>query len=1401
MSGRRYLKNTVLLCGESDGEHFRRTFTIVRRIDEGASSVCYEAYYGKSGRGVLKEFYPQDSYALKRNRQGQLVLSTEFGDACSRFRRAEKEYLKPYEMLLGVRQHSDDQEVASFIPAFEIYHGCDEDGTIIGTTYIWTPEPKLETFDRVCREIHKHPGRSPEHKLVTVLTAVESLTRCICALHCAGMVHRDIKPSNFGFIRRGNETLTQTLSMFDINSICSVYEDTEKGMGTEGYMEPEARQESATNQTDLYSIGAVLFHAVIVTDETREGGYLYRSEYYGRLRELVDSSRLIRASEANSHPRLRNILTTILQKCLCARSSRYRNCEELLADLETALYYALPSEIARKSLSGEKWVLADVEKSLDANREKNSMLAIQYHLYEHPLYQCLEEGEDTIRVLVIGFGNYGQKFLDACLQAGQIRGLKLDVTILSGDAMDKKLYLADRPELAEFFNIDGSLPDGKDSYGTVTFELVRLERTDLQADAEILSGRIRERFRDRRLHYIFAALGEDSLNLAAARACRLAVTDRGAEAADCMAAGKPERGCVASCVCEGGRIPKGMREGLAPLYVNAEMRKMRLYPEIERMAFNTHLVWEKNLNVDYRSVRADFRKAYNHDSSVSSVLSLKYKLHSLGIELEEAGFDGAARLFCERISGEGAGRVRNELIWIEHRRWVAEKLCLGWRKIQDLEDCAGGVTKDEKRRRHVCIRRSRPDQRLADEFSPSQWDSISEERLGQLDELDQMSVRLHRMYQKKAEEAEGANLLSGNSMAAIRALIGNGKTVIPSFQEWYSCLKDIRNGDRGKVRLYKGLKKAFLDAAEALPEEKRRSLREQVKAFETLFYPILARAEYRDWKQDDAALIDNIPFVLTYAEDICMAVPYQAGNNDALFENAAAATVVNPASLLYLYLAENEKDVRELERSIPYVAEYMRKKRFRAAVDFVIICRERAASAVNRDFAERLRCLGGGRIRRVRGLPLAETEEPAEVLSDFLRERYAGRRMPVVEKNKSGLSCSLQGAGFYREFPCYRFEPASMAFRELSGCDMLRYIRKKPYLTAADLTAFRLSTGENGRQPEFFEDYKELWKRYCSNRSVWKLLCDVLGNYAEKNDILEEFEKPRQQTKEQKPEEYSYILPSACFGGAAKIIGYLKKQDILEPESSVEGYTSDSCRVRIFDSFGCREKYDRLFSRVYVLMLPDAISLYLNSKNRKVRVAFDNLEVSELRIAGGRSAELAGLMRFFRDKGYVLNLVITPDWKMSFTYGTRRVKELLTAAGRLLEVYVYHEAKASGSFDDVVSSYEIGWGGTGAVNEFDCILTRGFQTLFVECKARTALEQEFYFKLSALAEQFGINAAAVLVADTQEEGWPDIASANAVQRKRGSMLHVVTVWKPEEISDIGNTLLRIAEGTYRSGTE
>jgi hypothetical protein len=43
MKDRQYRKKAILLCGESDGTVFKRTFVIVKKLSESDSSICYEA--------------------------------------------------------------------------------------------------------------------------------------------------------------------------------------------------------------------------------------------------------------------------------------------------------------------------------------------------------------------------------------------------------------------------------------------------------------------------------------------------------------------------------------------------------------------------------------------------------------------------------------------------------------------------------------------------------------------------------------------------------------------------------------------------------------------------------------------------------------------------------------------------------------------------------------------------------------------------------------------------------------------------------------------------------------------------------------------------------------------------------------------------------------------------------------------------------------------------------------------------------------------------------------------------------------------------------------------------------------------------------------------------------------
>ena len=1018
----------------------------------------------------------------------------------------------------------------------------------------------------------------------------------------------------------------------------------------------------------------------------------------------------------------------------------------------------------------------------------NPFLAIQYHLYEYPLYMCCPRSSDTLQVLIIGFNKYGQAFLDACLQNGQIYDKKLSITVLLNQEAEKTAYLSERPELANFYDIDGSLSDRNDSYGCISFVLLGSPKDDHEANINTLSMAMCDQFINKEPHYVFIAYEEIDLSKAFIEVCRTVI--------------ETFHMCFAvSYMCNEAGDTNAPGSSFCPLYITSDIEQKPYHFDIERMAFNTHLIWEKNLNLEYRTVRAEFRKNYNHNSCVSNVVSLKYKLYSLGIDLNTSDFSEAANMFSSLLSEKSNRGLKNMLVWIEHRRWVTEKLCLGWRRIVNLTDCLTGMTKDERQKRHVCIVRSRPDQKLAAEYRSNdnyaKWDTASDAELNQLDELDRMSVELHRTYVEAAKATKKQSVLFGNGLSGIRTLIEGDRRALVTFQEWFTCLKEIWNGEMAKVRQYKSLKVAFINAVNALPAERKNVVREQIKAFEAYFYPVLASMEYKDWKQNDVALIDNIPFILTYTENAYLVIPFATGENNSVFGNVAASTVVSPSRILYLYYAEKKQSVTELTESIPYVMEFMRKKNIKSAVEFILLYPTTFSTLLSEETAKSIVRLGGGRIKQVKRIEVSGIDEISENLTAYLKRRRIGKKLFAVEKNTTAFSYVLQGAGFYKAFPSYQFDSCNMKFRDITDCEMLGYIKKTPYITATDMIALQLSSSESSNHPEFYTDYKELWKVYQEKSAVWKQLCDALEDYSKKNDTIASF---RQKEKNGQEQMYTYTLPFVCYESVDKILRCLRSAEIIEKESTVNHLSTDSCEVVIIDKCGYRREYDKLFSKVYALMLSDSINVCTYPRSREVSVVFDNLEVENFQISGGRVSEMTGLLQYFRDRGYIINL-LTDNGKMNFVYSTRKIKELLTTAGKMLEVYIYHKVKELGKFDDVVSGFEIDWRDTNVKNEFDCILTKGFRTLFVECKARVEISQEFYFKIAELKDRFGVNATAVLIADTQEKPNSAYAPINTMQRRRGNMMDVVTIWRSDEISNIGHTLLKVINGTYMNEEE
>ena len=653
---------------------------------------------------------------------------------------------------------------------------------------------------------------------------------------------------------------------------------------------------------------------------------------------------------------------------------------------------------------------------------------------------------------------------------------------------------------------------------------------------------------------------------------------------------------------------------------------------------------------------------------------------------------------------------------------------------------------------------------------------------------------------KEAERVRKENLLNSRNFAIIRDLAEKDQEALTAFREWFVCLKDIWNGGSSKVWLYKGLKNNLLRAAENMADIDRKSIKEQIKALETRFYPVLASMEYRDYKLDDVALVENIPFVLTYTNSLYLAVPFvSSSDNSKIFQNVASATISNPARILYLCVVEEESDVQGIKETIPYVMAYLNRKHVRAKVEFVIAladgllsCAQQALEGVEGQYKER--------IKQVKYITAPTEEEMPAMLEEYLAGRKKRRKAFVLERNKTALSALMEGAGIYRRFPNFRFDSAAMKFRSLSRCDLLGYISKSPYLTVADMVSLRRSGCRISRQPEFFAEYQELWEEYSKNPGTWKALCRYLGDYAEKYGIIASFKRKDNSQKEQEYQEYQYILPFSCRRSAAKVVGFLKENKFVEARSKVYRYTTDSCKIVIVDRCGCRKEYDRLFANIYALMDPDAIDVFLNTKEHAVKVAFDNLQVSDVSIED-YSGKCRHLLNFFQKLGYVINLEVGErngnNISISFTYATRQIKELLTKGGRMLEVYLYHKVRESGLFDDVMSGFEIEWEDSPEnKNEFDCILTKGFQTVFVECKAVKMMEQDYYYKLKVLAEHFGINVIMVMLRETQEKSYHDTAKLNKNQEERGKKLNIITVRKREEIEHIDETLLKIVNGTY-----
>ncbi len=164
--------------------------------------------------------------------------------------------------------------------------------------------------------------------LKRVVQIMQQILQAVSDAHRHGIIHRDLKPQNILIDQNGNVKITDFGIALALER--STMTKTNTVMGSVHYISPEqARGSIVTKQTDIYSLGIILF-------EMLTGHVPYRGENAVSIimKHYQEAMPSVRDERSEIPQPLENIVLHATAKDL---ENRYATVEEMASDLETCL--------------------------------------------------------------------------------------------------------------------------------------------------------------------------------------------------------------------------------------------------------------------------------------------------------------------------------------------------------------------------------------------------------------------------------------------------------------------------------------------------------------------------------------------------------------------------------------------------------------------------------------------------------------------------------------------------------------------------------------------------------------------------------------------------------------------------------------------------------------------------------------------------------------------------------------------------------------------------------------------------------------------------------------------------------------------------------------------------------
>lgn len=1338
--------------------------SIDRYLGEGTSCVCYEVtvYKDRDTSGqkrVLKLFYPNP-------RNEQIQVNEE-------------------NMKLTIKGYSRNAELVKlgdkFEQAFVLQKELANDEACADVVV----KPDLKFFENEVRYVlyENDYGTCLNLEAITdireFMGKMLELASALEKIHSKDYIYMDLKPENILVSGSGHIKLLDFDAMLDLNRRSEIQpQDIRYATDIPDLIAPEIRPDKwqefnqrknfLHERVDIYSMGAIMFHY-----------------FFGRYPDQTD------ITEDYFRPELKKILRERF------RGQMTEQEQEMLCDIieKTTRYvvtkrYACTADLVKDM---KKLTEISVSHKQDTFKEADPRVRTAYVLDQYPLcdFRHTDSEEQAVMdVLLIGQSIINRSFLLNILGSAQMLNTKLIIRMAipkPKDAICK--YLQEWPLLRKtaeiYFENDRRVNrtvDGK----------------EIQIDSQIVDRPLAELHfyrwtREKETREFLDRIDLTTVSWIIAGDRELEVNKKLAEeiAEYLEETGRKEQAFIGYLDDRGDgydlRKPEKSYKNMILFPFSNNIKNTQDEIQFEKgirgraKFLHKYYLREWNETADKDIVQKDlWGEEYNVCSSLCSVLSIPYKLESVGIH--ERGIRGAEEyqrlvLGTEETDGNPGVKKRfDQLLYLEHLRWIGFMMTEGYdRPTQtQLKSYAFRGKNDQRNkedRLHPCICGTIAENGIVlDRLSHELWEKQDltriEESLGKpLDELDRMSLKLHQWCGQRIKALEG----EGSFQESLRNLEKAMKAEKYPAQAYETLntlgviQQKMMDQDSNVNGLWQECCRDFSAMiAEHESSQKKGILRNEAReAFETLkkqMKVVIERNLYHDYKVSDQSILEVVPLLMISDDQIRRIYKPMAEQN---WQNVMSSLIIEPEELI-LYTDDVEIEEEDCQKMLQ---DFLAKERGIHHGNKTISVKIRSMSELeNMQLTER--SIPG--VLDITGL------EAEEVYRITHRENL--KNLPVI---------------FYRNGRVHSLTKGSRA-------EYYRPLRR--HLTVKE--TFRLHNAEvdSERSRNYMlglsDTCEPLWKAYVQINSYrYHMLVEVLKNIEESHyqelkrtddDKIYIFEKSRvssimlqitgldrlfEKLLKDKWIEGPYVIPKNGQTGSVCI--KTKNRKLVENLETI----FDKIRRH---PYGHHFEYLKTHQQPFTDWKSETPWFYIYDNTLIVDEDLTESMIAGMKLKGPGMRKVdgkeirdileksLGILASFHDerKEEILisplneeNTLVKYDAdtsgkaRISFMYQNRSVKECLMKEGNILETFVYHTIWRNILPDDVKLNVSFTWDSRGEedslkagaiCNEIDLVCTYHMQTFFISCK-QAMPKTEFLHEIRSLSGEFGIDGKAILI--------------------------------------------------------